>query len=228
MQENASTPTDPFDPGSDLEIPPEVSPPPSPPPPTTHAITRPHNCLRPGDSAIIPIPIDQFTTLEFTPRMVADLLCPGIPVTEALRILLLCRGSGVNPFTELFIDKRPNDKGRFDYIPIISKRAFFRLAAEHPEYRGYTYTDHPPLNESTDAPPVFGRCVVRRADCPDYTEEVSYREAITSIGAGGKLYTRTGFCTAQPRAYLRLVTVARALRNCFPDRLNGLYVPGEL
>lgn len=213
-----------FTPEADPAVPPENLPAPfEPPAPLDKPLAR----IRPGDSVVVPIPVDSSTVLEFTPKLVADLLCPGIPVTEALRILLLCRGSGVNPFTELFIDKRPNDRGRFDYNAIISKRAFLRLAAEHPKYRGYTYTDSPSITERPDGPPISGRCVVSREDCPEYTEEVIYKETITAVGAGGKPYTRTGFCITQPRAYLRLVTVARALRNCFPDRLNGLYVPGE-
>jgi len=213
-----------FTPVADPELPPEVLPAPLEP---CEPVYQPLARLRPGATTTVPIPVSSSTVLDFTPQMVAELLCPGIPVTEALKVLLLCRSSGVNPFTELFIDRRANDKGKYDYNTIISKRAFLRLAAEHPQYRGYTYTDSPSMAEKPEGAPVYGKCVVSRNGCPEYTEEVLYREAITAVGAGGKPYTRTGFCITQPRAYLRLVTVARALRNCFPDRLNGLYVPGE-
>ena len=208
----------------DPELPPDVLPAPAEPSPPPY---KPLARIRPGENIIVPVPIDDSTVLDFTPRMVAELLCPGIPVTEAIKVLLHCRSAGLDPFTEIWIDKRANDKGKFDYNVITSKRAFLRKAAEHPKYRGYTYTDSPSIAEKPDGDPVSGRCVVSRDGCPDYVEEVLYRETITAIGAGGKPYTRTGFCRTQPRAYLRLVTVARALRNCFPDRLNGLYVPGE-
>lgn len=182
--------------------------------------------FRPTAENTLSIPTGS-TVLEMTASQVAELICPGIPPKKALEFLIKCREGNINPFTEIHINKSANDRGSFDYNFIVGKWAYFRIAAEHPEYAGYTYREYPEADKAY-APPIWGECTVHRRGKPEVNFRLYYDEAISAVGGGGKTIKRTGYCTAQPRMYLRLVTIARAFREAFPDRLAGVYLQEEI
>jgi hypothetical protein len=187
--------------------------------------------IQPGLDARVVIATDKATRIVTTPRQLADLKCPGMPWQKAQEVLMLCRRSCVDPYGgELFIDKKRNERGTYDYLVILSKRLFFRLAQSHPEFDRFTYVEFPdPADCDVNKPVVWGKASVwRKGWAEPYTYVLFYDEAISAVGTGGKAYKRSGYCTAQPRQYLRLVCLARAFRDAFADILTGFYEEHEI
>jgi hypothetical protein len=188
--------------------------------------------ITPGPDTEVMIATDPYTRIVATPKMVAEIKCAGMPWPKALEVLLLCRRSGIDPFGgEVFLDKRRNDRGTYDYTTILSKRAFFRLAQTHTQFSDMKYEDFPRPEDCTESkPPVWGKALVWRKDWEKpYEYTLFYDEAITCVGVGGKPYRKSsGYCVAQPRQYLRLVCLARAFRDAFADSLNGFYLEEEI
>lgn len=178
--------------------------------------------FKPDENVVVDIWVTADDCVRVTPRMVADLICPGIPVNEALRFLLVCRQAGVNPFgKEIYIDKRANDKGKMEYMFIIGQQALRRLAHQHPKFIGMTFEDFPKFDESNPkyVTPIMGRAKVWREGAPEpYVQEVYFEE----VGKGKK-----GYAQQQPREFLRGIAEARACRHAFPDKFSGLYDEGE-
>lgn len=183
----------------------------------------------PTPDTVVEIWPTEVDCIRATPKMIADLVCKGIPMHEAIRLLMLCRQAGINPFSgELAVKKVENGRGGYDYQFMIRQQTWRRLASSHPEFGGMTYTEDP-NDPAMYVPPVRGVCTVWRKGTPEpYVQSVYYEEAITDVGVGGKPHKRnTGYPICQPREFLRGVTEARALRHVFPDRFSGFYDEGE-
>jgi len=193
------------------------------------AAGRPTQVLDVGLDRPVEIAISPVDVIRTSASTIIQVLYPKIPPKEAMVLLMLCKRAGLDPFSrEVYLSARPNDTGGYDYTYIVSQQAWRRIACQHPDCMGWTYTSEPDPPEP-GRPPVRGICrVYRRGWKEPYTQVVYYDEAITEIHRGGRLTKRTsGYAVAQPHEFLRGICEARALRHVFADRFGSLYSPME-
>lgn len=72
-------------------------------------------------------------TIALSPNDVLKWIAPGAPLQEAMKFLLICRATGLNPFLGEIYFVKMGDK----WAPFIAKGGFLRRAQGHPDYDGF-------------------------------------------------------------------------------------------
>jgi len=187
------------------------------------------------NKAIMEYRADSGAPVKLSPGVVRSYLTRGggrISDQEIMMFMMLCRDQGLNPFlNEVYLIKYgSNDPAQMT----TSYDVFKQRAMRHPLYQGHN-AGTICVDKSGEAvhragcmvypgdEVIGGWCSVERKDMVPLLHEVSFNEYVgrKSNGDINRMWA------SKPGTMIRKVAVSQALREAFPESMQGLYTPEE-